>query len=91
MPVAVAVQKLDVADWASGPAKCGWLGIRPSQKWLPELMWLAGPLAQLNVTGWAFGPAKNGCQNKKMAAHMCAACGHFSDPASETETMFWKE
>ena len=35
----------------------------------------------MDVAGWAYDPAKSGCQNKKVAAHMCAACGRFSEPA----------
>ena len=74
LAVAVALPLLDVAGWVSGPTKCGWLCLHPSQ------MWLAWPPSQPSVAGWAFGPAKCGCQNKKVAAHMCAACGRFSDP-----------
>ena len=40
LAVTVALPLLDVAGWASGPTKCGWLGLHPSQ------VWLAGPSAQ---------------------------------------------
>ena len=75
MPLAVAVPKWFVAGLAYGQAKCGW-AFDPAKNGFKKLMWLAGPLAHLNMAGWAFG-----CQNKKVAAHMCAACGRFSDPA----------
>ena len=41
--MAVALPLLDVAGWASGPTKCGWLCLHPSQ------MWLAGPSAHPKV------------------------------------------
>ena len=43
LAVAAAVPKLDVAGWASGLSKCGWLALGPSQKWLPKM----------DMAGWA--------------------------------------
>ena len=53
----------------SQPSVAGW-AFGPDKKWL----------LKMDVAGWASGPAKSGCQNQKVAAHMCAACGRFWDP-----------
>ena len=74
----VAVPKLDAAGPLAQQYVAGWTG--RAQNGFKKIMWLAGPLAHLNMAGWAFGQAKSVCQNKKVAAHMCAACGRFSDP-----------
>ena len=44
--------------------------------------WAFSPASQLVtiLAGWAFGPAKYGCQNLKVAGHMCPACPRFSSP-----------
>ena len=61
----------------------GWLGFQPSQPASYHIgCQIAGPARQLVtiLAGWAFGPSKCGCQNLKVAGHMCPACPRFSSP-----------